>query len=97
MHDAEHPGWAALLDRVCELLVGSTETEAKAVAMNRVDVAAAKARDEGDGNWFTPQAMFTRKSFEAFSRLDPAQFTRKSRNQRETGFAAVMRIAQEEA
>lgn len=77
MVDANHPGWQALLDRACELLVHRTPEEAEQIARNRVDVAAAKARADGDGQYFTPTAMFSRSSFESFAYLTPEQVARK--------------------
>lgn len=76
-HTEDHVGWVALLDRVCERLVDATEELALRVCMNRVDVAFAKARVEGEGNWFQPQSLFTRNSFDTFAELDPTQFARK--------------------
>ncbi len=89
MPDASHSAWTALLDRVCELLVTEPSAEAaEAVAMNRVDVAAAKAKAEpNDAQWFTPNAMFTRNSFDTWARLDPAQFARKPAKKRAEGAA----------
>lgn len=77
MHDAEHPGWIALLDRVGELLVAETAAQAEAVAINRVNVAAAKARLDAEGQWFASTSLFTRNSFEHWARQDPEQFNRK--------------------
>jgi hypothetical protein len=76
-HGADHAGWVALLDRVCEQLVNATAEDAESVCRNRVDVAAAKARKDGEGNWFAPAAMFSRNSFDNFAHLDPASFVRK--------------------
>lgn len=76
-HGDEHIGWVALLGRVCERLVDSTEEHAERVCMNRIDVAVAKARKDGDGNWFQPQTLFSRNSFDTFAELDPKGFERK--------------------
>jgi hypothetical protein len=85
MVGTEHAGWIALLDRVCERLVGSTSSEAERVCRNRVDVAAAKARLDGEGNWFASTSMFTAKSFAMFADLDPAQFARRAPRKRGAG------------
>lgn len=82
-HGPDHSGWIALLDRVCELLVDSTAEQAEQVCRNRVDVAAAKARADGDGQWFASTSLFTRKSFDSFAHLDPKQFARKPAGKRE--------------
>lgn len=79
----DHAGWTSLLDRVCERLVDSTPELAEQTGRNRINVAAAKAREDGDGNWFSPRSLFTRKSFDAFAELDPKQFGRKSPKKRE--------------
>jgi len=81
----EHSGWIALLDRVCEQLVASAPEAVEKLCRNRLDVAAAKARDEGDGQWFSSTALFTRKSFDAFAHLDPKQFDRKAPKKRADG------------
>ncbi|HEY6040189.1 MAG TPA: hypothetical protein VIV58_38160 [Kofleriaceae bacterium] len=73
----EHAGWTALLDRVCERLVGSTPEAVERICINRIDVAAAKARKDGDGNWFVAATMFSRSSFDTFAELDPKGFERK--------------------
>lgn len=77
MHGTEHAGWVALLDRIGELLVGSTPENAEQVCRNRIDVAAAKARKDGDGNWFASASLFTRNSFDTFAGMDPKQFASK--------------------
>lgn len=79
MPDASSPAWVALLDRVCELLVSEpSAAAAEAVAINRIDVAAAKVKaDPNEARWFNPSAMFTRNSFDTWARLDPASFARK--------------------
>jgi hypothetical protein len=77
MPGTSHSGWVSLLDRVCELLVDHEAPAVEAVCRNRIDVAAAKARTDGDGNWFTSTAMFKRGSFESFAELDPKSFGRK--------------------
>jgi hypothetical protein len=82
MPGTEHAGWIALLDRVGERLVGADVAKAEQVCRNRIDVAAAKARGEGDGNWFASTSLFTRKSFDAFAELDPKQFVRKPARKR---------------
>ncbi len=78
MPGTDHSGWVDLLDRVTERLVGSTAELAEKVCRNRIDVAAAKARADGEGNWFASTGMFTRKSFDMFAELDPKQFGRKA-------------------
>lgn len=78
----QNKGWTALLDRVGELLVDSTPEQAELVCVNRVNVAAAKARKDGDGNWFTSASMFSANSFELFAHLDPKQFGRKAPKRR---------------
>lgn len=83
---SDHSGWTALLDRVCEQLVGSTPELAEQVCMNRIAVAKAKAIKDGDGNWFACTSLFTRNSFETFASLDPKQFSRKPpKQQRSAG------------
>lgn len=76
-HGSDHSGWTELLDRVCEQLVDSTPDEAERVCRNRIDVAAAKARTDGEGHWFSNTSLFTRKSFETWAHHDPKQFIRK--------------------
>lgn len=83
MASGQHPGWRALLDRVCELLVESTPEKARATAINRVAVAVAVARRNGDGSYFTPLGMFTANSFATWSALDPADITRKGPKNRQ--------------
>lgn len=78
MHDADHPGWVALLDRVGELLIAESVADAERIAINRVNVAAAKAKNDGEGQWFASTSMFTRNSFEHWARLDPNAFDRKT-------------------
>jgi hypothetical protein len=77
-HGSSHAGWLALLDRVCELLVGHDAKHAESVARNRVDVAVAQAIKTGEGQWFSPLGMFTPNSFATWSELDPSQITRKA-------------------
>lgn len=77
MAGGDHPGWQLLLDRVCELLVGSTAEETERIARNRVDVAKAKALDDGDGQYFSPTGMFSANSFAHWAQLDPTQIGRK--------------------
>lgn len=77
MHDANHPGWTLLLDRVGELLVNSTAEEAERIARNRVDVAKAKAIDDGNGEYFSPTGMFSPTSFAHWAQLDPSHIGRK--------------------
>ena len=85
-HGSEHSGWTALLDRVCELLVGSTPEEAERVCRNRIDVAAAKARLDGEGHWFSNTSLFTRNSFEHWAHQDVKQFlARKAPRKRAAG------------
>jgi hypothetical protein len=79
---SEHSGWVALLDRICELLVDSTAEQAEQVCRNRIDVAAAKARADGDGQWFASTSLFTRKSFDTWAQLDPKQFARNQSGKR---------------
>lgn len=95
----EHSAWVALLDRIGELLVDSTAEDAERVCRNRVDVAYAKVRADGDGNWFAATVMFKRNSFEAFAYLSPEQFTRKPAraHERGDGFAAILALAQEDS
>ena len=69
--------WDDLCNRIGELLVDSTAAQAESVAINRVNVAVAKARADGDGSYFTPEAMFTERSFATWSRLTPEQVSRK--------------------
>lgn len=76
-HGPDHSGWTALLDRVCELLVDSTPDQAELVCRNRIDVAAAKARSDGEGHWFSNTSLFTRNSFEHWAHQDVKQFIRK--------------------
>lgn len=78
----EHSGWLALLDRIGEQLVDGTIESVEQLCRNRIDVAAAKARADGDGNWFASTSMFKRNSFETFAALDPKQFTRKPAKKR---------------
>ena len=85
MHGTEHSGWIALLDSIGELLIGSTAEKAEQVCRNRIDVAAAKVRDDGEGQWFASTSLFTRNSFEHWSALDPKQFARKPAKKRATG------------
>jgi hypothetical protein len=77
MAGGDHPGRLALLDRVCEVLVETSPEEAQRVAMNRVDVAHAKAIDERDGGRFTPLGMFSRNSFDSFAHIDPKTIGRR--------------------
>lgn len=77
-HGPDHSGWTALLDRVCELLVDSTPEEAERICRNRVDVAAAKARTDGEGHWFSNTSLFTRNSFEHWAHQDVKQFIRRT-------------------
>lgn len=97
-HGSDHAGWNALLDRVCELLVGSDAEHAERVCMNRVDVAVAMAIKTGEGGFFTPIGMFKRESFEHWSVQEPTQIKRKPATSGNRGgfAAAVMRMAQEE-
>lgn len=76
-HGSDHSGWTALLDRICERLVTHQPDEVEALCRNRIDVAAAKARKDGEGHWFANTSLFTRNSFEHWASQDPAQFTRK--------------------
>lgn len=85
MPDAGHPGWIALLDRICELLVERGADEAERIALNRIDVALAKAKSDGDAQWFAPLAMFTRNSFETWAHLTIEQVGRKPAKKREAG------------
>lgn len=86
MPDANHTGWQSLLDRVCELLVGSTPEQAEQVCRNRIDVALAKAKNDGEGQWFASTSLFTPNSFQHWAHQDPKQFARKAaKKQREPG------------
>lgn len=90
MVGSEHTGWTALLDRIGELLVDSNADDVERVCRNRVDVAAAKARTDGEGNWFAPTSMFTRNSFDTWAHLDPTGIGRKpTRGGQRTGAGAI--------
>lgn len=82
---SDHSGWIALLDRAGELLVSSTAEQAEATLRNRVEVAFAKAIHDGEGQWFTPLGMFSRKSMDAFADSDPKAFARKAPKKRGPG------------
>lgn len=82
---SEHSGWIALLDRVGELLVANTAEVTEALCRNRIDVAAAKARADGEGNWFASTSLFTRNSFEHWAHQDPKSFSRKPAKKRAAG------------
>jgi hypothetical protein len=82
----DHTGWVALLDRISELLAAAmTPDAAEQLCRNRIDVAAAKARVDGEGQWFASTSLFTRSSFEHWAHQDPKQFTRKPAKKREDG------------
>jgi hypothetical protein len=87
MVDSSHPAWIALLDRICEHLVASAPEHTEQICRNRIDVAAAKARADGDAQWFAPGSMFTRNSFAHWAELDPKQFARKPARKRDQGTA----------
>ncbi len=96
-NDGEHTGWVALLDRVGELLVESTASQAEAVVINRVRVAFAKAKHDGEGHWFACTSMFTKNSFDTWAHHDPESFVRKPARSggRETPVEIANRIARE--
>lgn len=70
--DASSLGWLALLDRCEALLVENSPDEAIAIGRRRVDVAAATALRDGHANHFQPSVMFSAKSFDIGSGMDPA-------------------------
>jgi hypothetical protein len=96
----DHLGRIAVLDRVCELLVDNSPEEAERIALNRVDVAHAKAVADREGGWFAPVQMFTPNSFATWARLDPKQFSRKparGTDSRDAALDAVLRVALEDS
>lgn len=89
MQPADHPGWQALLDRVCELLVDSTPEDAEATAIRRVDVAAAESRTKATSRWFNSVAMFRADSFAIGAAMSPEQMTKKPSERRDDPRTAI--------
>jgi hypothetical protein len=77
MSGSSDPGRIAALDRVCELLVATPPAEVERIAINRVEVAYAKALADRDGGYFAPLTMFTPNSFATWAHLDPQTIGRK--------------------